>query len=420
LFRGDADPTDGRGRRPQNRRLESQLTERVHAWQRPPLWLAAAAVAAAWGALYSVGRWAFGFVTFPIHEDIRYNYVAAQAGLRYGWSKIYDFDTLRVLSSAFPIGERGIGPGGTFVSPPLLAWLFVPLVAFPEPVAYVIWTVLSVAALVWAWHVAAPFQGLAKLSLLLLAFALWPVMQALYYGQPAMPILGLVATAWWLMKRDRPIVAGVALAVATALKPQVVIMIPVALVVAGRLRPVVGWVVGCAVLGLASVIALGPVGLASYLDALALVQSDPGHAYFTPAYLFGLGPLFVAILFLQGAACLVAAFRRRADLDVVVAIGLLGSLMVSIHLHQTDYSNLVLAAWLVLRGSPPMWQRFWLAAGIITMQLLSLGQPVPQLIWDVGWLAILGLGPPHSWGGAAAGGGGADSAEPINPAQAPA
>jgi hypothetical protein len=53
------------------------------------------------------------------------------------------------------------------------------LVAFLEPVAYVIWTVLSVAALVWAWHVAAPFQGLAKLSLLLLAFALWPVMQAL-------------------------------------------------------------------------------------------------------------------------------------------------------------------------------------------------------------------------------------------------
>jgi hypothetical protein len=130
--------------------------------------------------------------------------------------------------------------------------------------------------------------------------------------------------------------------------------------------------------------------------------------------------LFVAILFLQGAACVVAAFRRRADLDVAVAIGLLGSLMVSIHLHQTDYSNLVLAAWLVLRGSPPMWQRFWLVAGIITMQLLSLGQPVPQLIWDVGWLAILGLGPPHSWGGAAAGGGRADSAEPINPARAPA
>jgi hypothetical protein len=36
---------------------------------------------------------------------------------------------------------------------------------------------------------------------------------------------------------------------------------------------------------------------------------------------------------------------------------------------------------------------------------------VPQLIWDGVWLAILGLTPPHSWGGVAAGDGGADSAE---------
>jgi hypothetical protein len=106
-----------------------------------------------------------------------------------------------------------------------------------------------------------------------------------------------------------------------------------------------------------------------------------------------------AILIMQGAACIAVAARRRDDLDVVFAVGLLGSLMVSIHLHQTDYSNLVLAAWLVLRGSPPMWHRLWLAAGILTMQLLSLGQPVPQLVWDVGWLAMLGMA--RSVGGAA-------------------
>jgi hypothetical protein len=150
---------------------------------------------------------------------------------------------------------------------------------------------------------------------------------------------------------------------------------------------------------LASALALGSAGLAGYLEALKLVQSDAGHAYFTPAYLFGLSPVTYVILVLQGAACVAVALRRRDDLDIVLAVGLLGSLMVSIHLHQTDYSNLVLAAWLVLRGSPPIWHRLWLAAGILTMQLLSLGLPVPQLIWDVGWLAILGLA--RSVGGAA-------------------
>jgi hypothetical protein len=38
---------------------------------RPPLWLAAAAVAAGWGAAYDIGRWIAAFVT----------YVAAEAGL---------------------------------------------------------------------------------------------------------------------------------------------------------------------------------------------------------------------------------------------------------------------------------------------------------------------------------------------------
>ncbi|HEY8855707.1 MAG TPA: hypothetical protein VIN12_10665 [Candidatus Dormibacteraeota bacterium] len=56
---------------------------------RPPLWLAAAAVAAGWGAVYDIGRWIAAFVTFPAHEDVRIYYVAAQAGLRYGWSTIY-------------------------------------------------------------------------------------------------------------------------------------------------------------------------------------------------------------------------------------------------------------------------------------------------------------------------------------------
>ncbi len=365
----------------------------MRAWQRPPLWLAAGTVASAWGAIYSAARWVIGFVTFPIHEDIRYDYVAALAGLRYGWSRIYDFATLRLLSATFPVGERSIGADGTFISPPPLAWLFVPLVAFPVPVAYLIWTLASLAALVWVWHLVAPYRGLAKLSLLLVALALWPVLQAFYYGQPAVPILGLVAAAWWLIRRDRPVAAGIALAVATALKPQAVIMVPVALLVTGRIRTVMGWLTGSASLALASVLALGPAGVASYWEALKLVESDTGHAYFTPAYLFGLGWVTLAILVLQGAACVAVAVRRRDDLDVVFAVGLLGSLMVSFHLHQTDYSNLVLAAWLVLRGSPPIWHRAWLAIGIVTMQLLSLGQPLPQLIWDVVWLVMLATPP---------------------------
>ena len=77
---------------------------------RPPLWLAAGAVASGWAAVYSIGRWIAYFVQHPIHEDVRLIYVAAEAGTRYGWSTIYDEGTLRTLSSSFPADDRTIDP----------------------------------------------------------------------------------------------------------------------------------------------------------------------------------------------------------------------------------------------------------------------------------------------------------------------
>ena len=331
------------------------------------------------------------YARLPIHDDVRYDYVAAEAGLRYGWSRIYDLDLLRTLSAGFPAPQNTIHQGGTFINPPLLAWIWTPLVAFPEPVAYLIWTVAGLAAFVWTWHIAAPFHGLGKVAMLLAGLALWPVMEAFYFGQPTFLILALVATAWWLMRRDRSVAAGVALAFATALKPQVVIMVPLCLLVAGRWRPIVAWAIGCAVLAAISAASLGATGVSEFWQTLRWIQADPGHSFFTVAYLFGMGPLTYAVLVAQGLLCLAVAWRRRDDLDVLFATGLLGSLMVSFHLHQPDYSNVVLAAWLVLRGAPSLLHKAWLAVGFVTMQVLTFGQPAPQLAWNLVWLLILGF-----------------------------
>jgi glycosyl transferase family 87 len=364
------------------------------ATRRPPLWLAAVAVAGAWAAIYSIGRLVLWFVVDPVHEDVRLFYVAAEAGLRYGWPTIYNQDTLRALSSSFPAQDRTVDNVLTYLHPPLLAWLFIPLTVFPEPVAYLLWTLLSLAAFLFAWHIAAPYTGLAKVTALLVALGLWPVMQAFYYGQPNFLILALIAGAWWLARRDKMLAAGIAIAFATALKPQVVFMVPVCLVAAYRLKPVLAWAAGCVALAALFAVELGPSGIAAYWQALKLGQADAGHTFFTVGYLFALHvvPATYAILFIQGALCVFVAWRRRDDLDIVFAAGLLGSLVTSLHLHQPDYINLVLAAWLVLRGTPSLAHKLWFAAGVVTMQTLTLGQPVPQLLWDLGWLAILAVG----------------------------
>jgi hypothetical protein len=239
------------------------------------------------------------------------------------------------------------------------------------------------------WYIAAPYAGLAKVTLLLVALALWPVLDAFYRGQPVVVLLALVAASWWLTAHDRPLAAGIALAVATALKPQVVYLVPLALLVGGRYRVVLSWIAACAVLAIAFVVSLGQSGLQSWWQTFQLVESNREHAYFTLAYLFGFGLLAYSLLATLGAAALAVAWTRRNDVDVVFAAGLLGSLAVSVHLHLYDYATLVLAAWLVLRTAPPLWQRLWLLVGVVTMQALALGLPAPQLIWDAGWLAIL-------------------------------
>lgn len=353
------------------------------------MWLAALAVAAFEGAVYDLGHWAVLFIANPIHLDFRVFYVAVHAAYQRGWGAMYDVDSLRALSAAFPPAERYIDSQATFISPPLFAWVLAPYAALPLPVAYLLWTVTSLACLVIAWRLVAPDRGLTKATLLLLGLTVWPVMDSFYWGQPTLEIAGLVAVAWWLCARDRQLAAGAVLAVAIALKPNIVVLVPAALLVGGRGRVVAGCAVASAAIAGVEVAALGVSGTEAWWNALRYAQADPGHAFFTLARLVGPGPAAYAAEAVLGGLALLLAYRRRKDLDMVFAAGLIGSVVSAFHLHQPDYSLLVLAAWLVLRTSPPIWHRVWLLTAVIPMQLITLGQPIPQLLWDAVWLAIL-------------------------------
>jgi hypothetical protein len=369
--------------------LVSQLGLR---FARPPLWLASAAVVATWAAIYDIAVWSIQFARQPVHPDFRIFYVAAEAGLRYGWSRSYDVATLRSLSASFPAGENYITSALPFIHPPLLAWLIAPLTVLPVPAAYALWCVVLLAALVWAWYIAAPYSGLRKLVFFPLALAIWPVLDAFYFGQPSTLQLALVASAWWLCTKERPVAAGAALALATGLKPHTVILVPFALAAAGRYRVFLSWAAIGVVLAAVFALALGASGLSNWWQALVYGQSDPGQSLYTLAYLFGSGPVAYGLEALHGVVAMVIARRRRNDLNLVFAAGIVGSLAFAFHLHQYDYIGLILAAWLVLRSAPPLWQRFWLLGGIATLIVLELGQPVPQLAWDLVLLVILGVG----------------------------
>jgi hypothetical protein len=351
--------------------------------------MGAALVASGWAAVYSCVVWLQEFMTAPMHDDVRLYYVAATAGLRYGWSSIYDQEALRSISSSFPAASRLIDEK-TFASAPLLAWLFAPLTVFPETVSYVLWVILSVSALVIAWHISAPYDALAKVTILLLAIGAGPVLLTTYFGQPTLIVLALCASAWWLLVKNRDVEAGAALSLAMFLKPQAVILLPVALLVSRHYRVVLAWAAASTGLALLTVLTLRYAGLTEWWHVVRVVQHLPLDTIFTLAGPLSDGPLTYVLWLIQAAMALWIAWARRRELEIVFAAGILGTVATASYFHNSDYCVLLLAGWLVLRTSPPLWHRLWLLVGVFTMQLLLTPLlAVPQLLWDGAWLAIL-------------------------------
>lgn len=361
----------------------------MSATARPPLWLAAAAVASFWAAFLGIVLLVRTFVDDPYGNDFRVFYAAAKVGLGAGWSHIYDANLLRAASAAFPARDQIYDSAHFYVQTPLLAWIIAPLTALPEPAAFVLWSLIGLAAFVVAWIVACPFTGLGRITLLLLGLALWSVEESLRFGQPTLLMLAMVAVAWQQTRRGRPVAAGALLALAVMIKPQDAFLVPIALLVSGRIPAFLAFVASSAVLAIAFLLALGTTGVSGFLGATAMVQADPIHQFDTLASVFGIGPVTYAAELVLGAIAMVVAYSRRAELDVVFALGLLGSVMASPHLHQPDYAFNVLAAWLVLRTGPGLAHKVWLVAGIPACQLTSIGLPLPQLLWQTAWLGLI-------------------------------
>ena len=356
----------------------------------PPLWLAVAAVASGWSAVFSIGRWVARYLQDPLDIDFRLYYFAARLGIEQGWNRIYDQAALKALVAAqFSGAAAVVDSSHTFPNPPLLAWIIAPLTSLPYGPAYAAWTLAGVLCLLFAWWVACPYQGVARLTLLCVAVAIWPIHYSFVLGQPTPEVLALVAGGWWLLRRARPLEAGLALAVATALKPQDVILVPFVLLFAGHGRLFLSWGVGCAVLAALFVASLGWSGLGDFWHTTLEVESDSSHHIWTLASVAGPGLPGRVLEVAAVIGALLVAWRHRDSPELVIAIGLAGSVLSAVHEHETDATMLVLAAWLVLRSPAGGWARLWLLPGIACAQAMSIGLVPPIFVWEIGWLALL-------------------------------
>jgi len=322
----------------------------------------------------------------PIGIDFHTYLAAAVVGLDHGWSFIYDQDLVAAA-------QRQLVPGQIaqpFLSPPTDAWLVTPLTTLPYWAAYWVWAALNLAvfagALVWASR----SEGVERWLYAAAALAPWWVVHALNLGQVAPLVAAAAVLASRLARERRDIAAGLALSL-LYLKPNTALLVPVALLVAGRYRAFASWAAAGVVIAVTALVSMGPDGVVAYIDQLR-GELPEGADNLTLEGAFGItGAAATIARLLIAAATLGIVYRLRRSPGLVIATGAVGSLLVPPYLHGSDLCLFGAAAWIVWEEmAGPGWRLAIAAGWLISVPFInSTGFAIHLNRWTVVEAALL-------------------------------
>lgn len=267
-----------------------------------------------------------------------------------GHGQVYDFAAVTHAQGWLLPNFRWMRP---YAYPPTALLLLAPLGAVPFWPALGLWMALGFGVFLYAGTRLTRDRRALVAALLLLSPT---VVLAAIVGQAVVLVSALTVLA--IVDLDgKPRRAGVWLALAAAIKPQAVLLAPLALVAGGALEALVGAAVVGALLVALSVAVFGAPLWSQWLASLPgfekVIEGVPNlmEGVITPlgaAHLLGLnGP---AALVWRGAFALVgvglawSAFARRADTPTRLAALTAGSLLVAPYAMHYDGAMLVPAA----------------------------------------------------------------------------
>jgi len=350
----------------------------------PPLPVASGLIAAAVLLAFNTIDVAHFLLGYPKRSDFFLYHLAARIGLAHGWAEMYDPN--RYILQLWAESGRWM----PYLNPPPVAWLVAPLTFIPYPIALAFWTTFMAACFVFAWRLMVEGSALKRYGLLLAAFALYLVPMGIRLGQIVMLVMAGVALCWWLLRHEKPWLAGLALAV-MLFKPQGAILVPVALLIAGYWRTAASCAAVVVPVAAISLLSMGAKGFHDWQYSSQIVLQLPGLTIHSVNWILGNGLLATLV---SGTALLVTAITawrvRRRGPDLPIAVGLAGSGLVVPYLNIYDLTALILSAWLVLRLNPPAWVKAVMVLGFIPLEFgnASFGGP-PVLVAQAAWLLTL-------------------------------
>lgn len=331
----------------------------------------------------------------PATADL-FNYLAAaEVGRVHGWSRIYDV-ALQAPAYLHISGAPRFEWFDVFVSPPPVAWLAALFAPLGVVAAYWTWDALSLALLaVAAWR-CSPWAGPGRIVALLVGFSLYPVLIALQFAQITPVLAACLGIAFVELRRGRDVAAALWL-VPIVLKPQVGVLVPFALFLAGYRRCLLVWLAGAAAVTAVSLASIGGDGTRQLLADLAEEQRHLENQVWTLAWLVGVGPQTVIAEVVAVAAGLAAALRGglRAGPGPALTAGALASLLGAGYHHSIDFPSVLVLGLIqlhTLRGWPAA---VFTIAGVVACVVIPPVGPGPLLVFCVLWLLALAALAPY-------------------------
>jgi Glycosyltransferase family 87 len=305
---------------------------------------------------------------------------------------LYDFDTQRHVQleitggrTLVTLGIKGILP---FLGPAWVAFLAVPFELLGTDLGGRLWILFEFVCLALGLYLAVrPRSPTAILP----ALASVPTALLLLNAQvDGLVVLGIgAAVALW----TQPFLAGLCLGL-TLVKPQLVLPLGAALLLARQWRVLAGWAVAGVVL-LAASEARNPRWVLEWLPAIGgTVQTgsrevDLAHlGTVLPAPYAGWAVVVLSLLAL--AAVLVLARRRRSDFRATAAVLVAGGVLVAPHALPTDLVLVALA--LAIWGEAQWSDWVLLSVGAAIAAFVPAPWPTAVGVLVVGWLCLRAAG----------------------------
>jgi glycosyl transferase family 87 len=228
---------------------------------------------------------------------------------------------------------------GTWAYPPTALVVLTPFAMLPFPVAYLIWVLGSLTLyLYFATWLFDKFKPLG-IALIILAPPVWTVT---LFGQTTLPMGALVLGALLVMP-ERKLLAGAMLGIAATIKPQTMIMMPVALLAIREWRVIASATTAAIAISSVATIIFGFDVWFDWIGVFPRLFADPVMHQVQ----ISLWPLtsrsFAILLLVALAACFIvwATFRAtdRADHRLVAAVG--GAWLVSPYIPVYELTMIV-------------------------------------------------------------------------------